>query len=59
MDKNNQLDIRKVQVSFRNQQGVAITGKLQAGEQLILNDLIPAIPNMRLKTALNTKSEAK
>lgn len=49
MDKHNKLSIRKVQVQFRNAQGVAISGELQAQERLILNDLIPAIPGMLLK----------
>ena len=50
MDDNNQLSLRKVQVQFRNHQGVAITGEIKEGDKLILNDLIPAIPGMSLKT---------
>lgn len=50
MDTNKQLSIRSVQVKFRNKAGVAIIGDIKQGELLILNDLIPAIPGMSLKT---------
>ena len=49
LDQTQKLQIKAIQVEFRNAQGVAISGDLQEGEQLILNDLIPAIPGMRLK----------
>lgn len=49
MDAENKLSIRKVQVLFRNAQGVAISGDISAQERLILNDIIPAIPGMSLK----------
>lgn len=51
MDKDNKLSIRDVQVLFRNQQGVAVQGDIKQGELLVLNDLIPAIPGMSLKTS--------
>lgn len=51
MDKDNKLVIRDVQVLYRNDQGVAVTGDIKAGELLILNDLIPAVPGMSLKLA--------
>jgi len=50
LDKENKLDIRQVQIAFRNSQGVAISGELDAQQQLILNDIIPAIAGMSLKT---------
>jgi len=50
LDKDNKLDIRQIQVDFRNSQGVAISGELDAQQQLILNDIIPAIAGMSLKT---------
>lgn len=50
MDKDNKLQIKPVTIKFRNSQGVAISGDLTAGERLILNDLIPAISGMSLKT---------
>lgn len=49
LDKDNKLDIRKVQVTFRNGQGVAIRGELETQQQLIVNDIIPAIAGMSLK----------
>lgn len=49
MQENKQLAMRKVQVHFRNKQGVAISGDIKEGEWLILNDLVPAIPGMTLK----------
>jgi len=50
LDKDNKLDIRQVQIAFRNSQGVAISGELDTQQQLILNDIIPAIAGMSLKT---------
>jgi len=49
LNKDNKLDILKVQVAFRNNQGVAINGELETQQQLILNDIIPAIAGMSLK----------
>lgn len=49
MEANKKLSLRRVQVNFRNNQGVAITGDIKGGEWLVLNDLIPAIPGMLLK----------
>tara|TARA_R110001583_G_scaffold2536_5_gene18247 strand:- start:16076 stop:17419 length:1344 start_codon:yes stop_codon:yes gene_type:complete len=49
MESNKKLSLRSVQVNFRNNQGVAISGDIKAGEWLVLNDLIPAIPGMSLK----------
>jgi len=51
MDAQQKLQIKTVTVRFRNEQGVAISGDLSNGEQLVLNDLIPAIAGMRLKFA--------
>jgi hypothetical protein len=56
MDAQQKLQIKTVQVLFRNNQGVAISGELDEGERLILNDLIPAIPGMSLK--INTPETA-
>jgi len=57
MNENKQLSVRNVQVVFRNKNGVAITGDIKEGELLILNDLIPAIPGMSLKTDIVADSE--
>lgn len=50
MDKHNKLQIKPVIILFRNAQGVAISGEINVSERLILNDLIPAISGMSLKT---------
>jgi multidrug efflux pump subunit AcrA (membrane-fusion protein) len=50
MDEQNKLQIKPVTIIFRNAQGVAISGEIKAFDQLILNDLIPAIAGMSLKT---------
>lgn len=51
MNADNKLQIEPVKILFRCSEGVAISGNLDEGEQLILNDLIPAIPGMALRTA--------
>lgn len=51
MNADNKLQIEPVKILFRCSEGVAISGNLDDGEQLILNDLIPAIPGMALRTA--------
>jgi len=56
MDAQQKLQIKTVTVRFRNEQGVAIAGNLSNGEQLVLNDLIPAIAGMRLKSASTDRS---
>ncbi len=53
MDENNTLKVVPVTVLFRNKSGVAISGDIALGQRLILNDLIPAIPGMQLKTVEN------
>lgn len=59
MEADNTLSIRQVEVNFRNKQGVAITGELKEGEKLVLNDLIPAIPAMSLKTVNTAPRETQ
>ena len=51
MNADNKLQIETVQVLFRSAEGVAVTGNLNEGDQLVLNDLIPAIAGMSLRTA--------
>ncbi|WP_158162222.1 efflux RND transporter periplasmic adaptor subunit [Grimontia hollisae] len=43
------LKIVPVEVLFRRGELVAINGDLKAGQQLVLNDLLPAVPGMALK----------
>ncbi len=50
MDESDQLVIKSVEVLFRSPEGVAVSGDLEAGDRLVLNDLIPAIPGMSLRT---------
>ncbi|MGY5453443.1 efflux RND transporter periplasmic adaptor subunit [Agarivorans sp. MS3-6] len=49
IDENNQLRIQPVNILFRSKNGVAISGDLQPGLRLILNDLIPAVNGMDLR----------
>ncbi len=51
MDDEGKLVIKPIRVLFRTQDGVAIDGELEEGQQLILNDLIPAIPGMSVRVA--------
>jgi len=59
MDDNKKLSIREVDILFRNKSGVAITGNIKAGELLIVNDLIPAIPGMSVKVKNSTVARQK
>ncbi|QYK01642.1 efflux RND transporter periplasmic adaptor subunit [Shewanella psychrotolerans] len=49
MDKDNRLVIKPVEVLYRHQQRVAISGDFAQGDVVVLNDLIPAIAGMSLK----------
>lgn len=49
MDKDSRLVIKPVDVLYRHQQRVAISGEFAQGEVVVLNDLIPAIAGMSLK----------
>lgn len=53
MDSENKLKITPIDVLYRTQQGVIVTGDFQAGQQLILNDLIPAVAGMSVKLPSN------
>lgn len=59
MDENKKLSIRPVDVLFRNKTGVAVKGNMKEGELLILNDLIPAISGMSLKTKSSAVKNGK
>lgn len=50
-DSNNKLRIKNVKVLYRRDNQVIVDGDLEQGEALILNDLLPAIEGMQLKTA--------
>ncbi|WP_158174959.1 efflux RND transporter periplasmic adaptor subunit [Grimontia hollisae] len=47
--EDGRLNIVPVEVLFRRGELVAINGDLKAGQQLVLNDLLPAVPGMALK----------
>ena len=58
MDASDQLAIKTVDVLFRSAEGVAVSGDIEAGDRLVLNDLIPAIEGMSLRTAASTATVA-
>ncbi|KKD59145.1 acriflavin resistance protein [Grimontia sp. AD028] len=43
------LKVIPVSILFRRGESVAIAGDLKAGQQLVLNDLLPAVPGMELR----------
>ncbi|USH02147.1 HlyD family secretion protein [Grimontia kaedaensis] len=43
------LKVVPVTILFRRGESVAIAGDLKAGQQLVLNDLLPAVPGMELR----------
>ncbi|QBF81542.1 HlyD family secretion protein [Shewanella maritima] len=49
MQADSTLKIVPVEVLFRHEGGVAVRGDVTAGEQLVVNDLIPAIEGMKLR----------
>lgn len=54
MGEDNRLQIRAVDIVYRRDHQVVIDGQLEQGERLILNDLLPAIEGMALKTEADT-----
>lgn len=58
MNQENQLEIHAVQVLYRRDNQVVIDGDFNQGDQLIVNDLLPAIEGMLLKTANNSDQES-
>ncbi|SIS89652.1 efflux RND transporter periplasmic adaptor subunit [Neptunomonas antarctica] len=52
-----QLEIRPVSVQFQQGNLLVIDAGLNAGEQIIINDLIPVIEGMPLQPILNTQFE--
>ncbi|PKG78508.1 HlyD family secretion protein [Shewanella sp. Actino-trap-3] len=49
MSSDNKLMIKPVTILFRNQDQVAIKADVIVGDNIVLNDLIPAIPGMSLR----------
>ena len=49
MDDSQRLQVVNVEVLYRRDNQVVVNGELQAGDKLILNDVLPAIEGMLLK----------
>lgn len=49
INEDNRLEIRSVNVLFRRDNNVIISGELNAGDKLVLNDILPAIEGMLLR----------
>ncbi|TXL07301.1 hypothetical protein BMR07_05020 [Methylococcaceae bacterium CS1] len=54
VNKQNQLERRPVKNSQKQGKMVLLSLGLQAGEQLIVSDVFPAIPGMQVEAAMNT-----
>lgn len=59
VDTDGRLEIRKVDVQLSQGELVVIQGGLKAGEQLIVNDLIPVIEGMPLTAKVDTVLESE
>lgn len=57
MNDENRLEMRSVQVSYRRDNKVIITGDLQQGEKVILNDILPAIEGMLVRESIDEASQ--
>ncbi|CCO45297.1 putative HlyD-like secretion protein [Vibrio nigripulchritudo SOn1] len=55
-DQNSTLRIQPVTVLYRRDNKVVIEGDIEQGELLILNDLLPAIEGMQLKSKSNSEA---
>ena len=53
MSENNRLKIQQVKVLFRQDNQVAISAEIPSDARLVLNDLIPAVKGMSLKTQVS------
>ena len=59
MDGEGKLKIVAVEVLYRNKLDTVITGPVAEGDQLVLNDLLPAIEGMNLSANGRTKDSEK
>jgi hypothetical protein len=55
LNENSQLIILPVKIDFRRDNQVVISGDLNQGDLLILNDLLPAINGMQLRSVVPKK----
>ncbi len=59
VDENNALQILSVTVLFRRAGKVAIGGELSSQQQLIVNDLLPAVSGMALQVVTRNGTAVK
>ncbi|UPR55526.1 HlyD family secretion protein [Vibrio sp. ED004] len=57
MDDSQRLQVVNVEVLYRRDNQVVVNGELQAGDKLILNDVLPAIEGMLLKESRSNDDE--
>lgn len=57
LNEEQKLDIRPIKIQLQSGNDVVIKAGLEAGETIILNDLIPAIPNMPIQ-AVNQEADS-
>ncbi|MDH5895099.1 efflux RND transporter periplasmic adaptor subunit [Vibrio splendidus] len=55
MDDNQRLQVVNVEVLYRRDNQVVVSGELQTGDKLVLNDVLPAIEGMLLKESNSTE----
>ncbi|MDH5912025.1 HlyD family secretion protein [Vibrio splendidus] len=55
MDDNQRLQVVSVEVLYRRDNQVVVSGELQTGDKLVLNDVLPAIEGMLLKESNSTE----
>lgn len=58
LNENSQLTILPVKIVFRRDNQVVISGSINKGDLLILNDLLPAINGMQLRSVVPKKEPA-
>ncbi|WP_299126943.1 efflux RND transporter periplasmic adaptor subunit [uncultured Vibrio sp.] len=57
MDDSQRLQVVNVEVLYRRDNQVVVNGELQAGDKLILNDVLPAIEGMLLKESRSNDND--
>ncbi|WP_046224527.1 efflux RND transporter periplasmic adaptor subunit [Vibrio sp. ECSMB14106] len=57
MNDSQRLQVVSVEVLYRRDNQVVVSGELQAGDKLILNDVLPAIEGMLLKESRSNDDE--
>ncbi|MDA0152674.1 HlyD family secretion protein [Vibrio sp. Makdt] len=57
MDDNQRLQVVNVEVLYRRDNQVVVSGELQTGDKLVLNDVLPAIEGMLLRESNSEEAE--